>query len=234
VVSEEAQTDETPEEKRKLTPQEALEGKVRKSKRGVGRPSKLTEELVVDVCKLVMAGVPITLAFDSCDVPRSTYFDWKKRAEADDPKVVWAFNAIRSAQATIISHLANRRIKLALKSESVDAIYKVMHTLDRESFPLEAGPGISVTQNVKNTAQTLVVGAGYDSESRGAQQLTKKGAEAMREGFLLQGKTRDEVYETLAEHGVIVGSVDGSSKKKDAGAGGEETAQVVDTEGESA
>jgi hypothetical protein len=200
-------------------------------KRG-GRPSKLTDKLLEEACKHVSVGVPAELAFENLGINRVTFWRWKKAAEEGDELYARAFDKLRQAKAGILIRLSNKWIKLLNDSKSPDAIYKAMHTLEPELFKLhEQGPGISVTQNVKSEHQTLVVGAGYDAESRGTQQLTKKGADAMKEGFLLGGKTRDEVYGQLAEHGVIVGSVDAGGAQKATSDKPQE--QPIDTDGES-
>ena len=50
----------------------------------LGRPTKLTPELVEEVVKLIECGVPPLVAALACGISRSTFFRWKALAEQED------------------------------------------------------------------------------------------------------------------------------------------------------
>ena len=179
-----------------------------------GRKLKLTETLIADVCKYRQAGVPGEVAFECLGIGRSTYYEWKAKAKAGEQPYAGAFEEFQRAESTLISALANRRIKLALKSDNPELIYRVLQTLSPELFP---GVPVAITANVKSES---TVSGTVEHQHNHAHTLTVQGADAIRREILLGGKPLEQARDEFAQRAGAVRLL--PSPKQD----------VRDTEGE--
>jgi hypothetical protein len=70
-------------------------------KKGMGRPSDITPELIEEICKYLKAGNYIETACAMVDIAKPTLYEWLKKGNREEQGIYRDFlNAVKRAQAT--------------------------------------------------------------------------------------------------------------------------------------